>query len=328
MADTTELLSLLLSRRPLAHAARAALCGLAVAATCVPANVTAQAGSAGSALPARPQRSVVGCLIAPDRVADVGSPVIGIVSKMKVDIGDSVRAGQTLATLRADVESAGVDAASARAAIDADVRAAEASLVLARQRHQRARELQAQGFVSPQATEQALAEQEVAVQKLRQAQGQKRVSAGDLGVVRAQLGLRKLKSSFDGVVVERYVHPGERVDDKPLLRVAVLDPLRVELVVPAARYGSVALKDRIDVLPELPGMAAVQARVTHIDPIIDAASNTFRVRLKLPNPGNRLPGGARCRVDLPAPPGAASTPPGAAPVVLPVRADMPRKVAG
>jgi multidrug efflux pump subunit AcrA (membrane-fusion protein) len=39
------------------------------------------------------------------------------------------------------------------------------------------------------------------------------------------------------------------------------------------------------------------ARVTHVDKIIDAASNTFRVRLSLPNPGNRLPAGARCKVD-------------------------------
>jgi multidrug efflux pump subunit AcrA (membrane-fusion protein) len=42
---------------------------------------------------------------------------------------------------------------------------------------------------------------------------------------------------------------------------------------------------------------ALSARVTHVDRIIDAASNTFRVRLALPNPGHRLPAGARCKVD-------------------------------
>jgi hypothetical protein len=31
-----------------------------------------------------------------------------------------------------------------------------------------------------------------------------------------------------------------------------------------------------------------------IDPVIDAASNTFGVRLILPNPGNRIPAGVRC----------------------------------
>jgi membrane fusion protein, heavy metal efflux system len=84
-----------------------------------------------------------------------------------------------------------------------------------------------------------------------------------------------------------------------MLRLARLDPLRVELVVPAHRYGSLAVKDQISIQPELPGAAPVSASVTHVDPLIDAASNTFRVRLKLPNPGHALPGGARCRVELP-----------------------------
>jgi cobalt-zinc-cadmium efflux system membrane fusion protein len=38
--------------------------------------------------------------------------------------------------------------------------------------------------------------------------------------------------------------------------------------------------------------------VTQIDRVLDPASNTFRVRLALPNPGHRLPAGLRCRVDL------------------------------
>jgi hypothetical protein len=32
--------------------------------------------------------------------------------------------------------------------------------------------------------------------------------------------------------------------------------------------------------------------------VIDAASNTFRVRLELPNPNGALPAGLRCKVDL------------------------------
>ena len=299
---------------------RLAVAGLGMLALGVPAapGAATPTPSTGTRLP----RPAIGCLISPERVADIGSPVVGIVSKMKVDIGDAVREGQTLVLLRSEVESASVQAAKARSSIDADVRAAEANLVLARQRYERAYELQGQGFVSAQATDQARAEQDVALQKLRQARGQLKVSDGELGVVRAQLGQRKVRSAFSGVVTERYVNAGERVDDKPMLRIAKLDPLRVELVVPASRYGSFALQDRISVSPELPGIAPVLARVTHIDPIIDAASNTFRVRLKLPNPDHKLPGGARCRVDL----GPAGD---AGPAELsPVRANAVGKVTG
>lgn len=293
-------------------AARGLATGLALvlAASVIPAGAAtptsgssapaASSGAPGSAPgPLRALRTAVGCLISPDRVADIGSPVVGIVASLPVDVGDVVRAGQTLVSLRADVEGANVQAAQARSSIDAEVLAAEASLQLARQRLERSQQLQAEGFVSSQATDQARAEHQVAQQKLQQARGQLRVSAGELGVARAQLGQRRVQAGFDGVIVERFVNVGERVEDKPMLRLARLDPLRVELVVPAQRYGSLAVKDQISVQPDLPGAAPVTASVTHVDPLIDAASNTFRVRLKLPNPGHVLPGGARCRVDLP-----------------------------
>jgi membrane fusion protein, heavy metal efflux system len=244
----------------------------------------------------RGRSSAVGCIISPERVAEIGSPVVGIVRALGVESGDSVRMGQALVTLQSEVESAGVQAAQARSAIDADVRASAVNLELARQRHLRAIDLQAQGFVSPQAIDQAKAEMDVAAQKLQQARGQHTVAQRELGVVRAQLDQRVVKSPFDGVITERYVNIGERVEDRPLLRLAMLDPLRVELVLPANRYGTVARNDALSVQPELPNAAVVTARVTHVDKVIDAASNTFRVRLSLPNPGNKLPAGARCKL--------------------------------
>jgi RND family efflux transporter MFP subunit len=277
-----------LRRRP---ALRAWLCALAAVALWPATGLPQQQRAAA--------RQAIACLIGPERVADIGSPVIGVVAAVKVDNGDAVREGQPLVLLGADVESAGVHAAEARSAIDADVRAAEAALALARQRYARAVQLESQGFVSSQASEQARAEQDVAAQRLAQARGQRKVAASELGVVRAQLGQRTVRSPFDGVITERFVNAGERVEDKPLLRLAKLDPLRVELVLPAARYGTLAIDQRLDVQPELPGAAPRAARVTRIDKVIDAASNTFRVRLALPNPGHKLPAGARCKVDLP-----------------------------
>jgi RND family efflux transporter MFP subunit len=254
--------------------------------------------AARAAEAARAARQPVGCLIEPERVADIGSPVIGVVSMLSVDRGDTVSSGQPLATLQSDVERASVSVAQSRFKVDADINAAAANLTLAQQRLVRANELQRQGFVSPQATEQAQAEQDVAVQKLAQARDQKRISGQELAQVQAQLGQRTLRSPFAGVVIDRFVNPGERVEEKALLRVAMLDPLRVEIVVPASRYGSVAKGDSLQVQPDLPGVGAVSARVSHVDKMIDAASNTFRVRLSLPNPGNKLPAGSRCRVEL------------------------------
>lgn len=246
-----------------------------------------------------PRAAAVGCLISPKRVTDIGTPVTGVVAQMHVERGDAVRKGQALVLLESHVEQASLGAARARAAIEADVQAADATLALARQRQERSAQLARDGFVSPLVAEQTRTEYEVAQQKLAQARGAKQVQQHELRVVGAQLGQRTLKSPFDGVVVERWVNTAERVEEKPLLRIAQLDPLRVELVLPAARWGSLAKGSPVSIVPELPGAGAVVARITHVDPMLDAASNTFRVRLDLPNPGHKLPAGARCKAELP-----------------------------
>jgi len=272
----------------------------------VPAAVLAAPPPAAAAAP-----KPLGCLIEPDRVADIGSQVVGLVDRLHVERGDTVTAGQPLVTLRADVERANAAAAGTRAQLDADVLAAKASLDLADQKVRRAQALVAQNFVSDQAAEQARGEAEVARQKLNQVQGQQRVWVEEHRVAQAQLALRTVRSPFAGVVVERFVNPGERVEERPMMRLAVIDPLRVELMVPTAQYGSLAAGDRVTIRPELPGAAAVTATVRHVDRVLDAASNSFRVRLTLPNPQNRLPAGLRCKADLPV---AAAAPAPAAPV--------------
>lgn len=234
-------------------------------------------------------------------MAEVGSQVVGVVERIHIERGDRVGAGQALLQLRADVERAAAGAAQTRARVDADVLAATANLELAEQKVKRAESLVAQGFVSAQATEQARGEAEVAHQKLRQVRAQQSISHEERRVAEAQLALRTVRSPFSGVVVERYVNVGERVEERPLLRVAVINPLRVELMVPTAMYGALSVGDQVSIRPELPGAAAVIATVRHVDQVLDAASNSFRVRLSLPNPQLKLPAGLRCKADLPQP---------------------------
>lgn len=253
------------------------------------------AAQAAAALP-RP----VGCLIEPDRIAEVGTPVVGVIERFEVDRGDLVKAGQPLVRLRAGVERANHGVAEERVRIDSDVRAALAAHELAQQKVERAEQLIAENFLSPQALEQAKAEAEVARQKVAQAQGQQSVWRRERDVAEAQLEQRTLRSPFEGVVAERYMNPGERAEERPLLRIAVIDPLRVELMVPVAQFGSFAPGDAVVVQPELPDAPPVTARVRQVDRLMDAASNTFRVRLTLPNPQLSLPAGLRCKVELPA----------------------------
>jgi RND family efflux transporter MFP subunit len=240
----------------------------------------------------------LGCLIEPFRVSDVGSPIIGVIHATSVERGDRVRAGQVLATLRSDVERQSLAVAQSKAQAVGELRAVEANAELARYKLARAKELAEQQFISSQALQQARAEAMVAENRLAQAREQRDVYAREHDLAQAQLGQRTIRSPISGVVVERYLSAGERVEEKPIYRVAVVHPLRVEVVLPARVYAAVHRGMEVTVTPEYPGAGPRRAQVTLVDRVIDGASSTFRVRLELPNADFSLPAGLRCKVDL------------------------------
>jgi len=260
-------------------------------------GATAVAQSAPAATPAPPAKAL-GCLIEPFSVAEVGSQVIGVLQSVHVERGDYVRKGQLIAQLRSDLERAAVAVAESRMRGDAEVAAAAAASALARQKLARSADLARREFISPQALDQARAEAEVAEQKLEQAREQKRIFAREHELAQAQLALRQIVSPVNGVIAERYMSAGERVEEKAIVRVATIEPLRVEIVLSAALFGTVRVGDQIGVLPEIPNAAPRKGKVVLVDRLVDGPSNTFRIRLELPNPGRALPAGLRCKAEL------------------------------
>ena len=243
-------------------------------------------------------RQVLGCVIEPDETAEIGSPVVGVVSSIVSERGDRVERNQELAHLRANVELASVEVAQARTNADAEVRAAQANADFLRQKLKRAEELVALNFVSKEALEQARADSHMAVERLAQAHEQQHVWQRELNLAHAQLQMRTIRAPFDGIIVDRYVSVGERIEDEPLFRIIKTDPLRVEIVAPSSLFGTVSTGTVVTVMPELPNAPALTAEVVLVDSVIDGASNTFRVRATLPNPDNAMPSGLRCRAEL------------------------------
>lgn len=259
--------------------------------------VAVVAACAVQAAPPAPQQPL-GCLIEPYSVSDLGSPVVGVIEQILVERGDRVQAGQPLVTLRADVERVSVNVAHGRAQAQGELRAAEANAELARQKLARAVDLARQEFISAQALEQARAEALVAENRLVQAREQRDIYAREHDLARAQLGLRTIRSPSNGVVADRFMSVGERVEEKPMFRIAVVDPLRVEVVLPASLYPAVSKGVEMRITPDFPGAQPRLAKVALVDKVIEGASNTFRARLTLPNADNRLPAGLRCKAEL------------------------------
>lgn len=269
----------------------------------------------------------LGCLITPHQEADIGTPVVGVVESVAVDRGDRVQQGQVLVVLQSRVEAANLEVASERARVAAELRAANANLMLADSRYKRSVDLHGKNFISRQALDQASSEYEVARQRVAQAREQLQVLGREAQLAKAQLNQRTVRAPFDGVVVDRMVQPGERVEDRPLLQLAAIDALQVEVVVPAVQFGAIAPGEMATVRPDVPGVGPVQARVSVVDPMVDAASNTFRVRLAVDNRDGRVPAGVRCRVEfggvVPASMNALSRPLVSAPSAQPVSQDPP-----
>lgn len=240
----------------------------------------------------------LGCLIEPERSADVGSPLVGVVNEVMVERGQAVKRGQILATLKSDVERANVEAARTRAGADAEIQAASANRDVAKLKFKRTFELHQLGFASQLEVDQAKGEFEVADQRMAQAREARQLAERELRGAEAQLRQRTVRSPFDGVIVDRLTQPGERVDGKPMFRVAALHPLRVEVIAPAAQFGQIKEGSELAVQPDFAGAEAIMAKVVQVDRLIDAASGTFRARLSLPNPKREVPAGIRCKVAL------------------------------
>jgi RND family efflux transporter MFP subunit len=232
-------------------------------------------------------------LIAPFEVVDIGAPAKGIVAKVAVERSSLVEKGQVLVELDASVEKAALERAEAIVKFDGEVGLQKAHLALARRNHER---LDRISVISPLEKDQAATEIVLTRHRLKKAKENLTLARLEMKQARALLDRCSIKSPISGVVVERYVSPGEYVDVHPLLQVAQVDPLRVEVIVPAGMFGKIRPGMAAQVIPELPDYGERSASVTIVDRVIDAASSTFGVRLEMSNPDWRMPSGLKCMV--------------------------------
>ncbi len=177
--------------------------------------------------PAELKSDALGCLVEPSIVVDVSSPVSGLLDRVAVERGDVVTKGQTVASIESRVERASVELALSRLQNEAEIRSAESNQDFARKKHERNENLHRDGVVSAQMREQAETESVLAAERLKQIREQRLVTAQEVQLARSQLSLKTIASPISGLVIERYLSAGERADEKPILKIAQVDPLRV-----------------------------------------------------------------------------------------------------
>ena len=201
--------------------------------------------------------------------AVIGAELAGLrVTEVLVNVGDHVSKGQELARLSLDTVSA--DVAQARAS----VAEAEASLADARATAKRNLDLQAKGFISPQALTQAETNEQTAVARLAAAHA--RLQAEEV-----RLSQTRVLAPDDGVISERNATVGSLTQPgQELFRQIRGDRLEWRAEVTSAEADQ--LQPGMPATLWLPSGVEIKGSVRMVAPTIDPATRTALVYVDLP----------------------------------------------
>jgi HlyD family secretion protein len=218
----------------------------------------------------------------------IGPTVAGRVLSVKVDVGDTVRAGQLLAEMDPvdlDQRLAALDAALARtastqAAAQAQVADATARRALAAVNAKRNQDLAAQNFISAGALEARLQEKASADAALQAAQANLAGAGQDVARQRAeraalaqQRGNVRLLAPADGVVTSRDAEAGSTVvAGQPVLRLMDPTSLWVRLRVDQGRSAGLATGLKASIVLRSQPRTALAGQVARVELLADSVT--------------------------------------------------------
>lgn len=222
-------------------------------------GIATQAAVAGSARTLAMPAEVT---VAPDHIEVLAAPVAARVEAVAAAVGQTVPAGRALVRL------------SSAQSLDyvRETQTAEAALTLARQNAERDRQLLASGLIPKSrvdASESALLQAQT---RARQA-GRQQQLAG----VSGDQPVQSIATRSGGVVVEVMAAPGARVmAGDPLLRLARVDALWLDIRVPAAQAAGVAVGSAVSI-----GGREARATVSEVGRAVVPGTQSLPVRARV-----------------------------------------------
>ena len=238
------------------------------------------------------------CMIEPKTVVDLGSAAQGVIEFVSADRGQKVKKNEVIAKLVSNVEKAAVEVARAKVNGTAQQESARIRKSFSERKYKRALDLSNKDHISVYELDEARTEMFLAEQALAEADEYMTLAEAELKQAEALMDLKVIKSPIDGVVINRYMEPGERVENDPIIQIAQINPLYVEVLLPVEMLGEVQLGHIGSVSSERKNGKNYMASVVAIDPVVNAASGFFGVRLSLPNPDLRIISGLECEIEF------------------------------
>jgi HlyD family secretion protein len=235
---------------------------------------------------------ISGNLVPQTRVA-ILAKLPGTLSRVAVQIGDRVSAGQTVAVQDRREIDAQVDAAAAAVNVaHAGLESAEATLANAIVEHERSQRLFEAGAIPRQRLDETQTGRRAATAQRDLAKAN--VAQAEAALRRARETQRDttLTSPIDGVIVERNYDAGSLVGpgDKPVVAVADLRSLKLEAGVSELEAGRLRTGMRARITVQARPGEAFDGRLAAIAPEVDPRNRHFTIEVRTTNPGSLLAG--------------------------------------
>ncbi len=233
-------------------------------------------------------RTALAGTVAAERTAAVSSRVMALVTAVHVDLGDEVRAGQTLISI--DPSAAEGQATQARGGLAQ----ADAALALARRNLERYQALAATASASE-------LELDLARTQFEQAKGAVEQARGAVATAQSVARESQVVAPFAGRIAARLVEVGDlAAPGRPLAMLESRVGRRLVVAVPESVAQTVALAPGTALAVTLdaqPALGEIDGRVAEVSPGPDPLTHSYTVKVDLPLAG--VAAGAAGRVYLP-----------------------------
>ncbi|MBA4225292.1 MAG: efflux RND transporter periplasmic adaptor subunit [Hyphomonas sp.] len=216
------------------------------------------------------------------RTSRLGFQTGGRIERIDVRVGDTVKAGQTIARL--DTRGLSAQLASARAVVEE----ARTSHQLALDTADRQRQLQAQGHVSAQRVEEFVAQATTAMARVEAARAQ-------ADTLRVQIDLASITAPYDGMIVARFADEGAIAGPgQAILELVEAGDLEARIGVAARIVPQLVPGDTYTLEAETGPVDAVLRSVTGV---VDASQRTVAAVFEVPA-SSGVPAGSLVRLKM------------------------------
>lgn len=226
-------------------------------------------------------------------------PVAAIVQDVNVKAGDMVEEGDVLIALEDKEGAALIRLYEMRAESDLQVTAAKLQKKQAEVERDAMLQIQKEDAATEIEVDRAVLNAEIKAIELDLASMQNEEAKLQLEQAVARHERYLMRAPTSGRVEEIVVEKGEAVESlKPVLRLVVADPLRVDAAVPTDKTLNMKTGDTVWAMPRLAGHdKPIAGKIIYMAAVADASSNTRLVRVELPNDEN-LPAGLHVQISF------------------------------